>query len=145
MYIYIYISPDGQIATWSVYKSYKDIGFTNHHTEASLSLVDGGFYRSKIKLCFHETCFKPLVSDGFWVLSRPPAGRAISITQNDKMTLDVSFQHFEHKNVKGVDPVYLMDYYEWTLTDSTIHGAMLLPWQRVADFDSKNEMVLGRL
>ncbi|XP_072033178.1 uncharacterized protein [Amphiura filiformis] len=125
---------EGTISTWSVYQEYKDLGFTDNHVETDLSLVNGGYYRSKVRFCFHTVCYKLLTSDGFWVVNQPPDGSTVDVVSERKpgyIDIDVNFQEFQ-------DATGVMDHYEWTLTDSL--QAVLLPWQFIGTINSEGGM-----
>ena len=97
------------------------------------------------KFCHGSVCFKPVISDGFWVLSKPPLVGDVTITNietdSTSTNLHVAFQTFEHAYIDSDRKLEWMDFYEWTITEDGEHSAVLSEWKRIDDLNIIGETV----
>lgn len=84
-----------------------------------------------------SVCFQPIISDGFWVLSKPPVVGDMTIknieTNATSTNLHVVFQSFEHEYINHDKQLELMEYYEWTVAEDGEDSAVLSEWKRIED------------
>ena len=76
-----------------------------------------------------------MTTDGFWVLSRPPAVGMVTVaaatTLADAFELRVHFQPFVHDYGRFSNQADAMDFYEWSVAEEGPEGALLSPWSRI--------------
>ncbi|XP_038071216.1 uncharacterized protein LOC119740085 [Patiria miniata] len=116
---------------WVPMLDYQDLGMAVQHVEAGVGMNDGALIRSKVQFCHDGVCFRPIASDGFWVLSRPPEVGEVTIsdiaTVDSSTELSVVFQPFIHEYIQHEDQLALMDHYEWNI--AVEGGAVLSDWK----------------
>ena len=100
----------------------------------------------QVKFCHVGVCFKPIVTDGFWVLSQPPEIGDVTINNiienvEGRTDLQVEFQPFTHDYVRHDNPLDLMDFYECSIAEDGDDGAVLSEWQRIEDLVTIGETV----
>ena len=86
------------------------------------------------------------MTDGFWVLSLPPDVGMVAVTElakeDDMMTrLSFKFQPFVHDYVIHDNQDDLMDFYEMSITEDGMDGAVWRQWTRLDDLILVGEMV----
>ncbi|XP_022105050.1 uncharacterized protein LOC110986986 isoform X2 [Acanthaster planci] len=130
---------DGENTTleWIPVLGDQDLGMTFHHLSAGIGFQNGGHYRSKVQFCHVGVCFRPIVTDGFWVLSETPEVGQVTVsnieTTQGRTEIHVTFQPFAHDYVRHDDPQELMDFYEWSIAQDGSDGALLNQWKRIED------------
>ncbi|XP_078573997.1 uncharacterized protein LOC144860568 isoform X2 [Branchiostoma floridae x Branchiostoma japonicum] len=127
--------------TWEAVRTIQKAPNTGFLVATELHLSPGGHYRSALQFCHQDGCFRPTVSDGFWVTAEPPVPTEInSLIYNDaNMSLAFSWNEFGTTELVGNEALQTMAMsgYEWTLSvtgkESSALGTILYPWQPVAD------------
>ncbi|XP_038057739.1 uncharacterized protein LOC119729229 [Patiria miniata] len=135
--IEIYLDDENTTMEWIPVIDDQDLGMAFQHVGAGLGLHGGGHYRSKVQFCHVNVCFKPVVTDGFWVLSQPPEVGQVTVSDVEATPggteIRVVFQPFAHDFVRHDDPRELMDFYEWSIAEDGSDGALLSQWTRIQD------------
>ncbi|XP_022103276.1 uncharacterized protein LOC110986013 isoform X2 [Acanthaster planci] len=135
--IEIYLDKENTSRKWITLLDNHDLGMAFQHVQAGIGLHVGARYRSKVQFCHVSVCFQPFVTDGFWVLSKPPEVGLVTVgnieTTQDRTDIHVAFQPFAHDYVNHDDSQELMDFYEWSIAEDGIDGALLSQWKRIDD------------
>ncbi|XP_035698708.1 uncharacterized protein LOC118431573 [Branchiostoma floridae] len=127
--------------TWEAVRTIQDAPNTGFLVATELHLSPGGLYRSALQFCHQDGCFRPTVSDGFWVTAEPPVPTEINslIYDDGNMSLTFSWNEFVTTELTGDEALQTMAMggYEWTLSvtgkESSALGTILYPWQPVVD------------
>ncbi|XP_038050540.1 uncharacterized protein LOC119723761 [Patiria miniata] len=140
--IEIYIDDDNTTKKWIPVLDDQNLGMAYQHVGAGMGFHGGNHYRTKVRFCHSNVCFRPIVTDGFWVLSQPPEVGQITVNSTETTQggteLRVVFQPFAHDYVRRDEPQELMDFYEWSIAEDGSDGALLSQWTRI-----QNLMVTG--
>ncbi|XP_038050879.1 uncharacterized protein LOC119724031 [Patiria miniata] len=133
--IEIYQDDENTTKEWIRVLDDHDVGMAFQHVGAGIGLHGGAHYRSKVQFCHGSVCFRPIVTDGFWVLSQPPEVGQITVnsteTTQGRTNLHVVLQPFAHDYVRYDDPQELMDFYEWSIAEDGSDEALLSPWIKI--------------
>ncbi|XP_078575732.1 uncharacterized protein LOC144861635 [Branchiostoma floridae x Branchiostoma japonicum] len=135
--------------TWEAVRTIQDAPNTGFLVATELHLSPGGHYRSALQFCHQDGCFRPTVSDGFWVTAEPPVPTEINslIYDDANMSLAFSWNEFVTTELAGNESLQTMAMggYEWTLSvpgkESSTLGTILYPWQPVVDLRKSEQTI----
>ena len=147
--IILLILPDGNGNVqryWETLVDFRNLGLAAYHKETGLFLQPGRYYRSKIRLCHVTVCFHDIVSDGFWVISHPPAAGAIKTeavdSSDDGIEVRVAFQPFLQPEIDETTGEMTLFVYEWALVERVnLETHWVTQWQRLEDTIESEEWV----
>ncbi|XP_063399976.1 uncharacterized protein LOC134684607 [Mytilus trossulus] len=121
--------------TWTVFRNYEYINSTSYSVSANeLTMIPGYKYRTTLKLCARQTCFRPLSTDGVMIITNPPITGNFSVEHQDGSPekLSITLGNFYDPDIRDDTEKYdAVDKYEYAITDNSWMGNIYTNWTAV--------------
>ncbi|XP_060590849.1 uncharacterized protein LOC132745864 [Ruditapes philippinarum] len=128
---------------WKALSEYQPMNATTTHLHASdLTLFAGRRYRVSLKFCAGKFCFKPVQSDGVFVVPNDPKTGKLSVTAN-RTQIEITLERFVDSDIESVDKARdVLSHYEWALADKSFSNHYLTEWKRLPPPHSQNDKLV---
>ncbi|XP_060572684.1 uncharacterized protein LOC132730723, partial [Ruditapes philippinarum] len=131
---------------WKRITKFQHLRTNATHLETSgLFLSPGRKYRISLQFCARQHCFKPVHSDGIFVVPNPPVTDFLTVTHvEDTKQIQVSFAKFKDSDISDISESYdVMDHYEWAFSDENEIGRLLTKWSRILTAEETSNKTLN--
>ncbi|XP_060580924.1 uncharacterized protein LOC132737608 [Ruditapes philippinarum] len=131
---------------WKKLTEYQHLRSNATHLEISgVFLSPGRKYRISLQFCARQHCFKPVHSDGVFVVPNPPVTESLSVTHSaDLNQIQVSLDRFKDSDLLDVSESYqAMNHYEWAFADEAELGRLLTKWTRIVTTEETSDTILN--